>query len=90
VGVVDGFMLLDGNEVGGGAVVGKGDIEVGTTGGLAVGVVDGFMLPDGNEVGDVVLVGGKGDIVVWLVVSPLFGGAGIAGFGSDGNASEGI
>jgi hypothetical protein len=54
-----------------------------------VGVVDGFMLPDGNEVGDGV-VGGEGDIVVWLVTSPLFGGAGIAGLGSDGNASEGI
>jgi hypothetical protein len=48
------------------------------------------MLPDGNEVGGGV-VGGKGDIVVWLVVSPLFfGGDGIAGLGSDGSASEGI
>jgi hypothetical protein len=60
--------------------------EVGTTVGLAVGFVDGFMLPDGKEVGDGV-VGGKGEIV-WLVASPLFGGAGIAVLGSGGNASE--
>jgi hypothetical protein len=31
------------------------------------------------------VVGGKGDIFVWLIVSPLFGGDGIAGLGSDGS-----